>query len=326
MRPPATWRLKRSPSPLANLLRGFATFGKRRGHPPPICEATLLGVVPDPDKLAAYLSICGSPPGPALHTLYPFALCYPLAMRVLASGAMPFSMTQVLNTRNTIVQTRPISRGETLALRCRSTPWRAAPKGCELDLILDATVEAEPVWRCLATYLVRGANAATALAEAPQPRLAPLREYETVAAWRLEPRHRIRFARLSGDSNGIHIWSRYARLFGFTRDFAQPLRVVTRCVDLLPPLVTAAWPRRLEFHLKGPVYYGSNLTMRGAVMGEHYRFDLHREADSRPCVVGQMGPSERDCLDALLDESQAGARSSRSGSARNRDPHEESAT
>lgn len=281
-------RLRRSPSGLANLFRAFFTFGRSRNGAPPIHEATLLGVVPNRERHAAFLSVCGSPQRADLHLLYPFALFYPLAMRVLANRAMPFSMTRVLNTRNTIVQARPIYPSDVLNLRCRSTRWREAPKGRELDLVLDAVSDGERVWSCMATYLVRNAHGDDADPGLPAIRLEPLERAETLASWRLEPRDRVRFAKLSGDSNGIHIWSWYARRFGFERDFAQPLRVVTRCVDLLPP-IGAGWPRRLEFHLKGPVYYASNLTLRGAEHGDQYRFDLHREADARPCILGQLG-------------------------------------
>jgi len=294
MYPQVTLRLKRSPSGLANLFRAFATFGKRRSHAPPTHEATLLGVEPDPERIAAFLSICESQPRETLHLLYPFALCYPLAMRVLANRAMPFSMARVLNTRNTIVQTRPISARETLSLRCRSTPWSAAPKGYEIDLVLEVASNGERIWRCDATYLVRGASAETADPEKARAPLAPFEEPRTVARWRLEPRDRVRFAKVSGDGNGIHIWSWYARRFGFERDFAQPLRVVTRCVDLLPSMGATDWPRRLEYQLKGPVYYGSNLTLRASAVRDQYRFDLYREADPRPCVVGQLGPDPQD--------------------------------
>ncbi len=289
MPPRIVLRLKRNPSALANLFRAFATYGRSRSHAPPLHEATLLGVAPDPERIAAFNEICDSPRRDTLHILYPFALCYPLAMRVLSSRAMPFSMMQVLNTRNTIAQMRPILADETLSLRCRTTPWRAAAKGCELDLVFDVANSGQRIWRCTATYLIRGASAATADPVQPRKGLRPLEAPELLATWRLQARNRVRFARVSGDSNGIHICPWYARRFGFERDFAQPLRVVAQCVDSLPSTAATVWPRRLEFHLKGPVYYGSNLTLRGSETGGQYRFDLHREADTRPCVVGRIG-------------------------------------
>ncbi len=290
MRPTITLDLRRSPSALANLLRAFASFGKKRSHPPPVLEAALPNTAPDFGRIAAFHAICGVPRRALLHPLYPFALCYPLAMRVLASRAMPFSMTRVLNTRNIIVQTRPIALPETLDLGCRSTHWRAAAGGYELDLVFDVTSEDELVWSCTATYLVRGKTAGAALAPAPA-RLPRLRDPLMVASWRLEPRHRIQFARVSGDSNGIHIWSWYARRFGFERDFAQPLRVVARCVDVMLPPGTADWPCRIEFRLKGPVYYDSTLCLRRERFGDQHRFDLHREGEPRPCIIGQIGPA-----------------------------------
>jgi len=62
MRTQLTWRLKGSPSALVNLFRVFAAFAKRRSHAPLIAESILTGISLDPERVAAFLSICYRPP------------------------------------------------------------------------------------------------------------------------------------------------------------------------------------------------------------------------------------------------------------------------
>ncbi|MEJ2717618.1 MAG: hypothetical protein P8182_10835, partial [Deltaproteobacteria bacterium] len=60
-------------------------------------------------------------------------------------------------------------------------------------------------------------------------------------------------------------------------------------------------PVRLDVALKGPVYYGSNVTMNYADMGTSHRFDLYCEDNPRPCLSGSLSTAEPD-LDALRTE------------------------
>lgn len=275
------------PSALANLARAFGTFGRgRNGEPPRIC-VTRATVPPAPEHIQSFHEICETADRDELHLLYPLTHAYPLLMRLLSHRRMPFSMTQVLNTRTVITQTRGIAPTESFSLECVNGPWRAAHKGLELDVTVDLKTGEETCWTSVVTYLIRGAKGAEASLPVTPPRFAPLAEAAVLAQWTLEPKHRVRFAWHCGDSNGIHMAGWYARLFGFERDFAQPIRVVARCVDALP-LADLPWPRRLEFHLKGPVYYGRTLSLSGAPDGDQHRFELHINDEPRPCILGAI--------------------------------------
>jgi hypothetical protein len=74
-------------------------------------------------------------------------------------------------------------------------------------------------------------------------------------------------------------------MLGFQRDFAQPIRVVAKCVDCLPER-NVEKPLRLDFALKGPVYYESNLILRSLTTHNISRFDLYRETNDKPCSCG----------------------------------------
>ena len=117
--------------------------------------------------------------------------------------------------------------------------------------------------------------------------MEPLPDENESTTWHLAPQERFKFARISGDTNGIHFCKPYAKLFGFKRDFAQPIRVIAKCIDALQELDTTG-PQYLNFFLKGPVYYGNDLTMKFVKNTNNVRFDLYSENNERPCITGRL--------------------------------------
>lgn len=275
------------PSAFANLFRAFATFGRHREGELPRIRVTRAASRPDPGHLRSFHEICQTTDRGELHLVYPLTHAYPLLMRLLSHKRMPFAMTQVLNTRTVITQQRSIDPTERFSVECVNGPWRPASKGLELDVTVDLESGGETAWSSVLTYLVRGAKLDGAEPPVTPPHLEPPAEATPLARWYLAPEHRVRWARLCGDSNGIHIAAWYARLFGFERDFAQPIRIVARCVDELPS-ADSGWPRRLEVHFKGPVYYGRTLSLSGAREGDRYSFALHIDGEPRPCILGRL--------------------------------------
>ena len=72
---------------------------------------------------------------------------------------------------------------------------------------------------------------------------------------------------------------------GFEGAFAQPLRVVSKCLQHLPTNHSEI-PVQLKLFYKGPVYYNHMLTMLHSSQEKSLRFDLYSEDDDRPCISG----------------------------------------
>ena len=95
----------------------------------------------------------------------------------------------------------------------------------------------------------------------------------------------VQFAGLTGDYNGIHLSSWYARLFGFEGAFLHPQLSLGLCMAHLAG--REDWEgQRLDAWLKGPVYYGSAVTLRAAISESDSVFALLADGDERPCIVG----------------------------------------
>ena len=91
---------------------------------------------------------------------------------------------------------------------------------------------------------------------------------------------------MTGDYNGIHWWSPYARLFGFRGAFHHPQLVLGQALARLP--VGASSPaQRLDAWLKGPVYHGSEVTLRARPETDGTVFAVVADGEQRPAIVGR---------------------------------------
>jgi hypothetical protein len=252
----------------------------------PTVRASRMGLRPNQRHLRAFYEICHLSPLPFLHIVYPLTLCYPYLMRILCRHEMPFSLFKVLNTRTSITMLRPIRPDEVFDIASYNAPVRIISKGLEADIVSEVRVGDEKVWQSITTYFLRGRFGQGEKSHTP-PRLAPIADARAIKEWYLPAKDRFRFARISGDTNGIHYGTRYARMQGFKRDFAQPIRIVAECVSSLPG-VEMGKPLLLDFFLKGPVYYESTLVLKHKKMKNSDRFDLYCKGNTKPCISGEL--------------------------------------
>ena len=275
----------------------------------PVIHSLRPGFIINKAHLKAFYEICDiNHQSEYLHVLYPFTLVYPYIMRVLCSKEMPVSMFKVLNTRNSITMYRRIRPDERLDIDCHNCAPRIVPKGLEIDVKSVVSSGGESVWENITTYFYPG-KFGTADASYSAPILDSIDDAPIIKEWYFPAKDRFRFARISGDSNGIHYGSFYARMMGFKRDFAQPIRVIAKCVSSLPPRTSGikGWleevvaycfeplpaaettgPMRLDFYLKGPVYYESTLTLKNIRTKSGNRFDLYCSGNDKPVICGIM--------------------------------------
>jgi hypothetical protein len=272
------------------LYTGWKAFRSRKSvYSPGVEYSVIHSLRPDfvinKTHLKAFYEICDiNYQSDYLHDLYPFTLVYPYIMQVLCSREMPVSMFKVLNTRNSITMHRRIRCNERLDIDCQNCAPRLVHKGLEIDIKSVVSSGGEKVWENITTYFCRG-KFGSVDASYNVPKLDPINDAPVIKEWYFPAKDRFRFSRISGDSNGIHYGSFYARMMGFKRDFAQPIRVVAQCVSSLP-IAESAGSMRLDFFLKGPVYYESTLTLKNIQTKNSNRFDLYCSGNDKPVICG----------------------------------------
>jgi hypothetical protein len=265
---------------------GISTHFKMGDRVPKI-KAVWEDVKIDSDHLKDFGEACGLPPhGEFLYSLYPLTLIYPLVLRVLGHKKAPLSVFRMLNTRLQVTSHRRIGPDEPLRIICETRSLRIVPKGLELDLISAVRTDHETLWESLHTFYYRGEFGEWNPSHFDQPELLTISEPKTLASWYLPDGVGFRFARISGDSNGIHYSSSYARRYGFRRDFAQPLLILTKSLSCFSDLDPSRF--RLLALFKGPAYYKSNISLKGVSSGEGIRFDIYCEDNPRPSLSCQL--------------------------------------
>jgi acyl dehydratase len=271
---------------IALALYGISTHFKMGDRVPKI-KAVWEDVKIDPAHLKDFGEVCGLPPhGEFFYPLYPLTLIYPLVLRVLGHKKAPLSVFRMLNTRLQVTSHRRIAVHEPLRVVCETGSWRIVPKGLELDLTSAVQADDETVWESLHTFYYRGKFGEGNSSHFEQPELPSVSEPKTSASWYLPDGIGFRFARISGDSNGIHYSSSYARLYGFKRDFAQPLLVLSKSLSCFSDFDPSRF--RLLALFKGPLYYKSNVTLKGNPTEEGIRFDIYGEDNPRPFLSCQL--------------------------------------
>jgi len=283
-----TLHFNKKPSDILTLLQAFKSRKSRFESFDLIPEIHVKSpeFVIEPSHIKSFYSICEIEQTRNLHIVYPLTLVYRYLMRVLNRAEMPFSLFNTLNTRNQIILLRPIKPDEQLNIDCYNTTARKTPGGLEFDYKAVIKAGNEKVWENSATYFSRG-NYGDIDRSYTKPRLESIDYPQFETEWFFKGKNRFKFARISGDTNGIHYWPGYARMFGFKRDFAQPIRVAARCVSMLPYLIPDK-PGELDLFYKGPVYYDNKLTMKYQSSGSVNRFDLYCGGNEKPCIAGRI--------------------------------------
>jgi hypothetical protein len=227
--------------------------------------------------------ICGlSPPTEVLYPLYPLTLAFPLIMRILGHKKAPLSVFRTLNTKLQVVSHREIGVHEKLRLVCETGALRIVAKGLEMDI--SSTVQAgnEIVWESLHTFYYRGQFGKPDVSGVDHEKLSAISRCNMWASWYLSGGIGLRFAGISGDTNGLHYSNWYARMLGFDKAFAQPILVLTKTLHCLPGPVAPNFGLQALF--RGPIYYSSYVNLKGISDDTGVRFDIFCRPNSRPSV------------------------------------------
>lgn len=278
----------RRPSALPYMVRGMLPVTRRVDLSPSLTARWRNHRV-DRGELATFNRIAGRPSGgAALPLLYPHTIGFRLAMAVLTHPTFPVPIWGVLQTRNHLVQHRPIRVEERLDFETTVTHGRAVAKGAEFDLRTVVYGDGEPAWESLVTFYTRGRFGEPG----PTPPLArsPAETGLPVAEWTMCNADHWRFGRLTGDYNGIHLWDWYARRFGFRSALYHPSRVLGECLARLPHAACMEdhdAPQRLDAWLKGPVSHGATVRLHVAPSATASTFALFA-GDERPSIVGRL--------------------------------------
>jgi hypothetical protein len=249
----------------------------------PDTELKLHRVAADREHLAAYDKVCGFRLTDALPLTYPHVLAFPLALKLMSRSDFPFPVIGLVHVANRIEVRRPIDAGELLDLTVRAADLRPHERGRQLDVVAEATVEGEVVWRDVSTYLHKQKPSGGGGGRGDRDRHSPP---GATAVWRVPARVGKDYARVSGDHNPIHTSRVGAKVFGFPRRIAHGMWSKARCLSALEGRLPEAYTVDVSF--KRPILLPATVAFSAVATTEGWQFGLHSARSGTPHVVGQV--------------------------------------
>lgn len=235
------------------------------------------------DELYRYCQICGfSPDGPVPAT-YPHILTWRPMFRLMRSRDFPLPLIGLVHIANVIDQRRALSTQDSPRFSVRWENLRDHERGRAVDVLTEATVDDEVIWRERSAYLRRSKAAARPAPPVPPEPAEPL---PTRQIWRVGPDTATAYARVSGDRNPIHTSAVVARLFGFPGRIAHGMWSLARCLAALEADLPPAYLVDVSFKL--PIVLPADVAFaaRGST------FELRDARTGRPHLAGRVDASQ----------------------------------
>lgn len=241
----------------------------------PDAELVLSDVEVDRDHVVRYSQVCGYRLRDELPPTYLHVVGFPLAMKLMTEPDFPFSPVGVVHAANRITHHRPVRIDERPTIRARMNDLQPHPSGQRFDVIAEATIGDETVWRETSVYLQKGDGSEDADAIEVD---APDRS-RSAAVWDVSREVGRRYAAVSGDPNPIHLHQVPAKLFGYPSNIAHGMWTKARAL--------ASLEGRLPDHYEALTTFGKPL-----VLPRRVAFTAERRDDGWAIAVHDAGGDE----------------------------------
>lgn len=253
----------------------------------PELSASLLGVSTGGDNLKRYQKVCGFAPHTHLPLTWPHVLAFPLHLKLLTEKHFPLPLLGLVHLRNTITQHRPIGAGENLDISVRLGNSVKSSRGVEFDLITEARSAGKLVWEEASTTLFRQPQDD----EKSSGRKAPpeLERYPNTLSLKAEESIGRQYARVSGDSNPIHMHALSAKVFGFPQAIAHGMWTKAHALALLEQ--QEGWrpgALRVSCQFKKPLFLPGTAQLNWQAGGNGWDYQVLNAKGDAPHLSGRI--------------------------------------
>jgi acyl dehydratase len=270
--------------------------GKARGNIAiPSLSATLVGASTASDALTRYQQTCGFTRDTRLPVTWPHIMGFPLQLRLLTNSAFPLPLLGLVHLRNTIIQHREIGIGENLDIHVRLGQQEQTRRGLEFDLITEARAAGRLVWEESSITLFRqpenkGNNETKG--NHPSPEKAASRElthYPETLNIKVPESIGRQYAKVSGDSNPIHMHALSAKAFGFPRAIAHGMWSKAHVLALMAQ--QDGWksgPMKVTCQFKKPLFLPGNAQLNWQAGESGWDYQLLNARGDAPHLSGRV--------------------------------------
>ncbi len=253
----------------------------------PRLSAELLCAHTASDDLSRYERACGFRPSNHIPITWPHILAFPLHLKLLTEKAFPLPLLGLVHLRNTITQHRPIGAGETLKLNVCLAHQELTSRGIEFGLITNASSAGTRVWEETSTMLFRLPEKHAEPATKPAP--PPLEHYSNTTEIEAQESIGRQYARISGDSNPIHMHALSARFFGFPRAIAHGMWSKAQALAILEE--QDGWrsgPVKVSCQFKKPLFLPGTALLNWRTGKNGWDYQLLNARGDAPHLTGRI--------------------------------------
>lgn len=239
----------------------------------------------DPQRVAAYRTVCGFTDNGLLPPTYPHVLAFGLQMQLLTAKAFPFPLLGLIHLSNRIRLLRPMGGLHRGRVSVQVQNLQPHAKGATFDLITTLDDQLGPLWEAESQMLCRGVKLD---GEPVEDVLASSLTLSEVSHWPVPADIGRRYAKVSGDYNPIHLSAASARLFGFPTAIVHGLWNKARTLAALNDDLPSA-NVEIAVQFRKPVRLPAEVTLLASAAGSSGDFRLVGPGDLEH-MVGQWRP------------------------------------
>lgn len=244
----------------------------------------------DVAHLTEYAHLCGFTVGTAVPATYVHVLAFPAQVSALANPHFPFPAMGLIHVANQIEQHCLLTVDDPISVTVTVGNIASHPSGQTVELVSQAYTAGELAWRGVSYYLHRGAGRDSA---APRPGFWTDTPPSGPVRWQLDSRLGPDYAKISGDSNPIHLSPLTAKMFGFPRHIAHGMWTAAKALAGVETLLPERFSYDVSFAtpilLPNTVTFGS-VTDEGVTTLAVTSTKPTVDDSTKPHMVGQIAP------------------------------------
>lgn len=259
---------------------------KKAGKHPKLPKLKIVreNIAIDKEQVAAYAKVCGFQKDKNfIPAIYPHILAFPLHIELMLDKKFPFQIIGMVHINNSITQYKPIAYNEILSLEVYFDALKQHDKGLIVPIITKCfNAYGELVWESRSENLKitkksssKGKKSKEAVMQGDQEQ------------WKLDTYAGLRYAKVAGDVNPIHLFPITAKAFGFKRHIIHGMWNKARVVAALQNEIGHK-PFTVKVDFKLPVFLPSTITFTHSTNANGIGFEVRDKKNEKPHLKGSI--------------------------------------
>lgn len=278
-----TKEITSSPFALQQYVRTLLPKKGKKGQGLPTLKLRKENVCIDAQKVAKYSAICGfESNGTSIPPIYVHILAFPLHLELLLDKDFPFQIVGMVHINNTITSYKAIPQNANLTLEVYFDELKEHEKGKVIPIITKAYHYGELVWESRSENLKITKKSKSKGKKGSVDTIDGIQE-----TWTLDTYAGLRYAKVAGDINPIHLFPFTAKAFGFKRHIIHGMWTKARALASLSEVIDNR-PFTIHVDFKLPVFLPAKVNFNYDVQSDGIQFEVRDKNNEKPHLKGEV--------------------------------------